>query len=58
MEDPIKYFSLSNYGSNQNQKTSAYDIENQTQCYRILTLCHTILHLTVMAVKHPFQLSQ
>jgi len=55
---PRKYFVLSNYGSNQNQKTYTYRIENQTQCYCTLTPRHTILHLNDVAVQHPFQLCQ
>jgi len=51
-----KYFTSSNFGSHQNQKTFAYRIENKKQCPRTVRPCHTIIHPTVPMEQHPFQL--
>ena len=51
---PKKNSALPNYRSHQNQETFAYQIENQRQCHRIVRPRHTIFHLTVSAVQHPF----
>ena len=55
---PKRYFVLPNYGSNQNQRTSAYLIGDQTQCHRTLIQHHAILHQKDAGVQHPYQLCQ
>jgi len=55
---PRKYFALLNCGSNQNQETFGYWIENQTQCHHTPITCHTILHPTVATIQYRFQLCQ
>jgi hypothetical protein len=45
-------------GSNQNHKTSAYMIEDQTQYHRTLIQHHAILHQKDAGMQHPFQLCQ
>jgi len=54
----INVFASPNYGSNQNQETSAYLIGDQTQFHRTLTQHQTILHQKDAGVQHHFQLCQ
>jgi len=44
--------------STKNKETSAYQIENQTQCHCTLTSRHTILHPKDAGVQHHFQFYQ
>jgi len=55
-EAPRKYFALPSCRSNQNQESSAYQIENQTQCHRTLIQHHAILHQKGAGVQQHFQL--